>query len=296
MEKNKIILFITITLIVSSLGCITFEKSSEDTYSQTLHKRPERIVSLAPSNTEILFALGLEDKIVGVTEYCNYPEEAKKKEKVGGFSTVNLEKVISLKPDLIIASPLTGRENIESLRRLGFDVVVIQYNTLEDVLVKIRMIGNLTGKSGEASILLKNMEKRINAITEKVGNLPENERPRVLYLLWHDPLRTAGKNTFEDDLIRAAGGINIAGNATRYPIINLETIIKEDPQVIIVALGMSNKTYEYVKNEDRLKNTAAIRNRRLYVVDSDIVNRPGPRIVEALEEFAKCIHPEYIKK
>ncbi len=254
---------------------------------------PQRIISLSPSNTEVLFALGLGDKVVGVTEFCNYPEEAKAKPKIGGFSTVDIEKVVALEPDLIVASQIHEEEVIPALERMGLTVIGLNPKTLEDVLHDITLVGGITGKDEEASELVKNLEDRIKAVTIRLAVFSGG--PNVLYLYWHDPLWTSGSGTLADEIISKAGGFNIAQDLTGHKTIELETVIYRNPQVIIVTVGhgeAGDLPYQYVLNEPRLKVTEAVMKGRVYQIDADIIQRAGPRIVEALEQVAKFTHPE----
>lgn len=268
-------------------------------HSITITEKPERIISLAPSNTEILFALGLEDNILGVTEYCNYPPEAKDKEKIGGYSTPNIEKIVNLKPDLVLAAHGNPVGTVEALKRLNITVVGLKSRNLDEILYDIRLVGEITGKSANASVLVADMAQRIEVIDgdERMSGLSGEEKPTVLHIIWHDPIWVAGKGTFEDELISRGGGVNIAP-VEGYKAISLEKLIKLDPEVITVPTGTgmgfakTNFTYEYIINEPRLRDIEAVRNNRVYVIDADIVCRAGPRIVDALEEMAKIIiHP-----
>ncbi len=261
-----------------------------------LEKIPERIVSLAPSNTEILFALDLGDKVVGVTEYCNYPEAAKDKPKIGGFSTVDLEKVVFIEPDLILATNI-HRDNITpALERLDLTVLTLDPRTLGEVLEAIILIGECTGKQEAASQLVTEMKNRIKTVTDKTDNLPQAQRPRVFYVMWHEPLMTVGSHTRIHELIGLAGGVNIAQDLGEgYPTISLEAVIQANPQVIIAGSGMgegADLPFQYASTEPRLKDTDARINHRVYEIYTDLVGRPGPRIVEALEQLAEMIHPE----
>src|SRR4030042_2179968 len=186
---------------------------------------PQRVVSLAPSNTEILFALGLADKVVGVTEYCNYPEAAKTKPKVGGFSTVDIEKVVSLRPDLVLATRIHDKTIIPSLENLGITVVALTPKSLNEVLESIKLAGKITGQDEEASGLVKELDKRITAIVDETQKLAPDQRPRVFYVTWHDPLMTAGTGTLSNDVISQAGGQNIASDITGAKTIALENAL-----------------------------------------------------------------------
>jgi len=297
-------LYITMTLLVLMLlSCIPQSPPGNivDGLGRqvTINAVPQRIVSLAPSNTEILFALGLGDKVVGVTEYCNYPEAAKTKPKVGGFSTVDIEKVVSLRPDLVLATQIHSKTIIPALEKLGLTVVALTPSSLTGVLDSITLVGKITGQDKQASELIKDLSTRIKAIADKTQKLSPAQRPRVFYVTWHDPLWTAGTGTLSNDVISQAGGQNIASDISGDKTIDLETVINRDPEVIIVSVGMGageDLPWQYIKSESRLKNTQALLTDRVYKIDGDLIHRPGPRIVEALEQMAQFIHPELFER
>ena len=263
-----------------------------------LDKVPQWIISLAPSNTEILFALGLADKVVAVTDFCNYPVEAEAKPSIGGFSTPNIEEIVALSPDLLLATSIHEKKVIPQLENKGLTVLVLNPRTIDAVLEAINLVGKTAGAEAEASTLVAEMRQRIRAVTDKTASLSEEQRLRTFYVLWHDPLMTAGADTLQDELIRKAGGTNIAGELTRYADIGLEVVLAADPEVMIAGAGHgsgASLTFQFAQNESRLKDVAARRNNRLYAIDSDLAGRPGPRIVDALEQFAKFIHPELFR-
>ena len=263
-----------------------------------LDKVPQRIISLAPSNTEILFALGLADRVVAVTDFCNYPTEAEAKPGIGGFSTPNIEEIVALAPDLLLATSIHEKKVIPQLEDKGLIVLALNPKTLDEVLEAIVLVGKTAGAEAEASALAAEMRQRIRAVTDKTAGLSMEQRPKTFYVLWHDPLMTAGAGTLQDELIQKAGGINIAGELTRYADIGLEVVLAADPEVIIAGAGHGSGeslTFQFAQNESRLKDVAARRDNRVYAIDSDLAGRPGPRIVDALEQFAKFIHPELFK-
>jgi len=260
-----------------------------------LDKVPQRIISLAPSNTEVLFALGLADRIVAVTDYCDYPPEAKQKPKIGGFSNPNIESIIALSPDLILAASIHEKGVIPQLEEKELTVFALTPKTMDEIQQAITLVGSITGKEKEAAALVDDMKKRIKAITDKTSGLTALRRPRAMYLVWHDPLMTAGAKTLQDELIAKAGGLNIAQGLTDYAKISLEAVIQADPEVMIAGVGHGSGedlTFQFLNTESRLKDTAARRNNRVFGVDANQVSRPGPRAVAALEELAKFIHPE----
>lgn len=251
---------------------------------------PQRVISLAPNVTEILFALGLEGRVVGVTSYCDFPEAAKAKEKVGDTIKPNLEKIISLKPDLVVVSTSSQLENLTlRLDQLAIPVYVTNPRSVRDVAASIQSLGEVTGTPERARALAGEMQSRIDAVERRVAALP---RPSVLYVLQIGPLITAGRNTFINDLINIAGGKSISGDeAADYPQFSRETAVARAPAVIVAP---SSHGVELVKESDLRRDfatTPAIRSNRIVWVTPDLVDRPGPRIVEGLEELAKGLHP-----
>ena len=247
---------------------------------------PQRIVSLAPSNTEILFALGLGDKVVGVTDWCDYPPEALEKEKVGGYDTPDIEKIVALNPDLVLVAYGTTMDVINNLVGLGLTVFGIKTTDLDDLLNDIRRVGEITDKEVEAQALTSEMESKIEAIADATSEL--EQRPRVFYIVWHDPLWTAGSGTFIHELIEKGGGVNICQNITGYTTIELEYVLACDPEIIIT----SEWSYEWAINATELASTNASQTERIYTLDDDLVQRPGPRLVKGLEWFAHYIQPD----
>jgi iron complex transport system substrate-binding protein len=258
----------------------------------TIARQPERIISLSPANTEILFALNLGEKVVGITDVCNYPSQTEKKEKIGGYSNPNLEKIIELEPDLILASYGNPAKLINQLEELNYTVVGLNPKNIDDIISSITMVGKITGKDEEATRLTEEMKERIEAVLSETSSLFESDRPRILYVVWYKPLWTAGSGTFIDELIQKTGGINIAGDIAGWPQISLETVLEKNPQVVIVGEGHPGGLVETVKKEGTLWITDAFKYNKIYTIDADIISRTGPRIVDALEEMAKIIHPE----
>jgi len=251
---------------------------------------PQRIISLAPSNTEILFALGLGDNVVGVTDYCDYPPEALDKEKVGAYDTPDIEKIVALNPDLILVAYGTTMDVINTLVGLGLTVFGMKTTDLDDLLNDTRRIGEITDKEVEAQALTCEMESRIQAVTNQTEG--SEQRPRVFYIVWHDPLWTAGAETFIHELIEKGGGLNIFQNMTGYPTVSIEELVARDPEIIIT----SEWSYEWALNATELASTNASQTGRIYTLDDDLAQRPGPRLVEGLEWFAYFIHPEIFEE
>lgn len=307
--KSKLcrsVVFCLVSVVISSLFAACTAPAEEaapspieitDQFGRVvkLEKVPERIVSLAPTNTEILFALGLGDKVVGVTKYCDYPAEAQEKPNIGGFSTPNIEEIVALSPDLVIAAPRHETEIIPQLESRGLTVFGLAPKAFDSILGAITLVGEVTGNDEEASQLVADMQSRIKAVTDKTDSLPEDKRPRVFNLTWHDPLKTSGLGTLHQELIEKAGGINIFSDVSGVQSIDLEVLVARDPQVMIANIGMGSgedKPLQYLMTESRLKNTKAGKNNSIYGIDMDITGRGGPRIVDGLEQFARCIHLE----
>ncbi len=263
-----------------------------------LERIPERIISLAPSNTEMLFALGLAGRVVGVTDYCNYPPEAEEKPSVGGFSTPDLERIIAFSPDLLLAASIHEKDIIPELEKRGLAVLALTPETLGEVIESINLIGEAAGKEKEASNLVTSLEARMEAVTDKTASLPYTERPKVLFVTWHDPLWTVGSETLVNELIEKAGGVNLARELSGHQVINLEVVVEGNPDVIIAITGHGDAKdipFEWAQTESRLKETSARQGGRIYQIDADTATRPGPRIVDGLEKFAEFINPELFK-
>jgi iron complex transport system substrate-binding protein len=260
----------------------------------TIVSPPQRIVSLSPSNTEILFALGLGDRVAGVTEYCSYPPEALEKPKIGGYRTVSIEKVIALKPDLILASDGNGEEVLENLRSLGYTVVALRPETLAQVLADIQLVGQATGADANATRLVGDLNNRIREVEARVATV--KGRPTVAHVIWNDPIYVSGNGTFQDELIKMAGGRNAFSEVEGWRNIGIEDFIRADPDVLIVNTGTGmgggeDSIAQFFLNEPRFSTVSALRNNRVYLIDTDTVNRASPRIIDALERFAQDIHP-----
>jgi iron complex transport system substrate-binding protein len=248
---------------------------------------PQRIVSLAPSITEMLFALGLGDRVVGVTTYCDYPPEATAKEKVGDTLRPSVEKIVALRADLVIASTASQLEQfVRKLDELGIAVYVSNPRKVADISTTIARIGELTGATERAQQLSSDLQNRLNAIDARLQAAP---RPRVLVLLSAEPLITAGGNTFINDLIERAGGRSISANETaEYPQYSLETAVASRPEVIFLEA-------QDARLPERLNETPAARASRVFHIDDNLMLRPGPRIIDGLEQMAADIHPEVFK-
>lgn len=261
---------------------------------------PERIISLAPSVTEVLFALGLGDRVCGVTRYCTYPPEAAAKAEIGGFFDPNYEAIVALEPDLAVLFPVHG-EIQDRLHDLGIETLIVDHRTLEGILDSIRIAGRACGASERAEELLAGIQSRIERITEKTQGL---ERPRVLLSAGRnlgsgrlEEVYAAGKHMWYDDLIAYAGGVNAFEDETvQFPSLSGEGLLWLDPDVIIeMAPDLDNKPYgrqDLIDEWSTLDDLAAVRSHRVHVLGGDYVTIPGPRFIRTLEDMAEAIHPE----
>jgi len=253
----------------------------------------KRIVSLAPSNTEILFALGLGDRVVGVTTLCDYPQEAKAIEKVGDLMSMNVEKIVSLSPNLVLA--IEGMpEVVAKLEEVSIAVLVLQPTDLESIYHTIELVGQAAGAEEAAQELLASMREGVEAVTAKVEGV--EKRPKVFYELdATDPAKpyTAGPGTWHDQFIRLAGGVNIAGEADMpWVQFSTEEIIAQDPAIIVLGDANYGVTAEDVAQRPGWEVIAAVRKGAVYPIDDNLISRPGPRVVEGIEALARIIHPE----
>jgi PGF-pre-PGF domain-containing protein len=270
----------------SVMAQIDEEPACTNNFSATMTsgELPQRIVSLSPATTEILFALGAGDRVVGVTKYCNYPEEANEREKIGGITTVDIEKVVSLEPDLVLGDELNSEETFERLAELNLTAVQLDSTTIDEIMEKIKLVGTLTGEEESASLLVANMESRLDAIKAKTSDVVK--RPKVAHVTWHDPIYVMGSGVVQSEVLEIAGGDNVFSHLDAWDIVSLEEFVEENPEVIIVSVGHGDagmKSYEYILSEERLKGVDAVKNGRVYSIDADIISRAGPRIADATE-------------
>lgn len=254
----------------------------------TLEKEPERIVSLIPSTTEIAFALDLKEKIVGVNENDDFPAEVKNLPKVGDYK-IDVEKVVALKPDLVLADKANEAETIKKLQQLGIPVLVTNANEVKDVFQSIATIGEATNRTNEADRLVAKMSDQRLKIFHEVARIPEDQRVKVWIEV--DPtLFTAGGDTFLNELVTLAGGKNVAIELKGWPQVSAEQVVKWNPDVILTTYGGEQ---EILKRQG-WEAVNAIKNNRVVSVDPNLVNRPGPRIIDGVEQIAKGFYPDAI--
>lgn len=257
----------------------------------TVPDRPARVVSLAPSLTEIVYALDADERLVGVTQHCDYPAAATSKPRVGGIYTPSFEVILSLKPDLILATTEANRdEHIQGLARLGLPVYVVRGDSFTTVLDSIRLVGRLLGREPEAQRLAGGMQHQADEIARALQGV---RRPRVLYVIWGNPLIVPGRDTMITDLIRRAGGESVSGNEPiEYPRFSVEEAVARRPERIILALHGDDSVDRRLREWQHLTLLPAVREGRLHRIDGDLIHRAGPRIVNGLKALTRILHPE----
>ena len=253
---------------------------------------PERVVSLAPSITEIIFALGEGYRLKGVTQHCDFPPEAESLPKIGSYVHLDLEKIVALKPDLCLGTrDGNPREVAEKLEALKIPVYTVNPRDLDTVMDTLLEIGGLLHAEKRALALVGEMRARIAEVKSRVANT--KERPTVFFQIGIVPIVSVGTHTFIDELITTAGGRNLAAGSTPYPRFSREQVVALEPEVIIITSMTRGQDFEPVRDEwNQWGSLPAVRNHRVYIVESNLFDRPSPRLVEGLELLARLIHPE----
>lgn len=256
---------------------------------------PARIICMAPSITEIVFALGLGDRVVGVSDFCDYPPEALEKQMIGGVVNPNMEAIVALDPDLVLALPNATHESLfRSLRLLGMNVITIRNDRLQDLFTMIEKIGEETSRQGEAAEMSSSLRAKFSEIGERVAGFPKK---KVMFIVGVEPLFVAGKGTYIDELIEIAGGENIAGDSlAKYPQLGIETVVSKAPEVILYTsfnFDLTPKQEAMAKDLwSPYQSIPAVRDGRIHGLVADYVTLAGPRLVIGIEDMARAIHPE----
>ena len=313
--KYTIAAVVIIVLIVSAAFIIYYQAQApdeglealqnlvdDDNYKTILTAYPEKIISVAPSCTEMLFAIDAGDKVVAVTDYCDYPYDfsawvaAGNMTSVGDFTTPNMEVITALDPDLILASGGVQDDIVSTLRDRGYKVLVLDPTSVSGILYNIELVGNATGNRDEATALINDLTSRIDAVGETVASAA---KPKVYYEVYYELTSswTIGSLAWQNELIEKAGGTNIFNDQEiDYYQYQVEALIDRNPDVIVLpASGMGTgqlESLEDVKNRPGWDTTNAVQDDRLYQIDSNIIERSGPRVADAIEQLAEFFHPE----
>ncbi len=261
----------------------------------SLNEPAQKIVSLAPSNTEILFAIGAGSQVVGRDNLSDYPAEAANVTDIGSpFEALSTELIVSLEPDLVLAAEINTAEQVKQLEDLGLTVYYLKNPlTIEEMYGNLEIVAQMTGHETETATLIESLKARVAAVDEKIA--PLSSRPSVFYEMdGSDPGKpwTAGKDTFITQLIERAGGYNIASDIDSYAQLSLEQVVAADPNFIILGDAAYGITPESIASRPGWENLSAVKNNQIFPFDDNLVSRPGPRLVDALEELAKLLRPE----
>ena len=269
-------------------------KDYVDEVGRTVHvpQPVQRIVSLAPSLTETIYALGLQDRLVGDTDYCDFPADAQKKTKVGGAINPSLEQIVALRPDLVLVTKSLNRlETVNSLDGLGIPTYATDPHTVQEIVSSTQRLADVLGVPEVGATLRADLEHHVSDLQQRLSGLPPR---RVLFIVWSDPLISVGKGTFIADAMRLAGAISIVDSAQDWPHMSLEEVVRLQPEFLVFAASHSDSgqnDFDVLAERPGWRGLDAVRNRRFAVI-SDAVNRTTPRIVSAIEDLARQLHPE----
>lgn len=268
-------------------------------YDFTFKEQPKRIVSISPAETEALFALGLDQQIVGVSEYDNYPEGVKSKARIGGVSKPDVEAVVALRPDVVFTGISSSEALVKELRAAGIPIFKTTPKTIDDVISNIELYGKITNRQAEAKQVTDHMREQVKSVTDAVASLTTEQKKKVY--IEFSPGWTVGKGEFMDEMITLSGGTNIAGNTTGWHEINEEAIVAADPDVILYSKqsmdATTNQTLDQIiRARSGWNKIKAIQNNQLFGLDDDLVSRPGPRVTDGLVEIAHAIYPNLFKQ
>jgi len=292
---NKWWVLLLLVLCWMAAGLAMFAAQPAGDRRQSLSSgRIDRVVSMAPNLTEIVFALGLDEKVVAVSNDSDWPAQAAAKSKTGTFWQPNIEAVIAARPDLVLTLDISRQTNLaDRLKRMGYRTLSLNIEKLADLFKAIEGIGAATGKSTEAAALMAQMKQRLDNLSAAVKG---QDRVKVLYVVQREPLRVAGADTFINEMIELAGGKNAMGRTLhKYPPIGAEQVIGCGAEVIIEPVmsgeNLADQRGKAVRFWSKYKNVPAVKNNRIHVIDGDIVSRLGPRFCEAAETIARCLRP-----
>ena len=282
--------FFFIIPVVPANGRLAVDQTGEKIEIPT---QPGRVISLAPSLTEMVFSLQAEDKLIGATRYSNFPAAAKKLPRIGSYIQLDLERIVAIKPDLCLAikdgNPL---RTVDAIKALGIPVFAIDPRSIAQIMDAFLLLGDILGASERADELVSDIKHRLVLVREKVSS--SRERPSVFFQIADIPIVSAGKNSYIDRLITLAGGVNLAGNMRDYPRYSWENIMLLQPEVVLLSSMAGGKSPELLKASwQRWPEIPAVRNNQLHVVDADLFNRPTARLITGLEILAEILHPEY---
>lgn len=267
-------------------GWVPFSLQDMEGRQVPLSAPPVRIISLAAGTTEVLFSLGLGDRIVGVSGECNYPPQAAEKPKVGNIY-LNYERIVSLRPDMVVVESSLRPEAGEKLRKLGLTVLTVRSDNFADFLQSVELMGRATGRAGQGAELCRRLQGGLDGITKRIKSLPLSRRPRVFVEIWNQPLMTAGGDTFISYVVERAGGVNICGELKGCPLISPETLLVRNPDVVI----LTTSTPAEFLSVPYWRNINAVKSGRVHYINPDILVRPGMRLYDGCSNLFQWFYP-----
>ncbi len=277
--------------ISSQVFCFPIKAKDDRGKEFEFAEPPRRIVSLVPTQTELLFSLGLEEETVGVTSYCSYPQSAKTKETVGGFAEFDIKKIIALNPDLVLAFGSIQLPVVEALEKNGKKVFWIYPHTINDILASLERVGQITGKVEEGKRLRAAAERKANALRSAVGAIPDEKRPSIFRVMGMNPPATIGADSFQSDVFYLAGGKNAFADVKKdYFEVDAKELLKRNPDVIIIC-GDDEKAARQSLIESPVYNKlTAVKNGSIMVIPCELICRPGQHVIETAEKIARYLH------
>lgn len=294
MNKQKWLYLLSGLLVMAMFLAPGLAPKQQDRMKQAaLTSKPQRIVSMSPGNTEIVFALGAGDRVVGVTSYSDYPEEAKTKPTIGGYHAPDVEKIVSLAPDVVFAMTDIQAKYIQILRQAGIRVVAVEPKTLPEILNAIDIISEALGEEARGRQLHQELAGQLDQVRRQVGTAPAK---RTFLEVWDTPLLTVGRQSFIHDLITQAGGINVSADKNvDYTPCDIEQLYAYNPEVYVV-LSHSREDIRSVITNPNLAAIQAVKTNQVFSITDDLLQRPGPRSFTGLVKLAEILHPQEMKE
>lgn len=257
-------------------------------------EKPKRIVSMTPGNTEILFALGAGDRVVGVTNYCDYPPQAKGKAKIGGYYTPDVEKIVALAPDIVFATGESQEKYIRILEQAGIRVISLEPKKIDELFIAIDIISSAIGEPEQGAALRAALGRQLDEVRRLTAGLPQK---RVFVEIWDAPLITIGGKSHINDIIAQAGGVNVAANRPQdYMRSDVEALYAYDPEAYIIVSHSRGDKSRSVTARPELSDITAVKEKRIFKIYEDVLTRVGPRNLTGLRELAQALHPEAMTK
>jgi len=291
-QRNTILSLILLVAMLSPGPSFAATVVDQAGRTVSIPNAPKRIVALAPSLAEIVFDLGQGARLVGVTQFSDFPAEAKSLPRVGSYVRLDLERIVALKPDLCLGiRDGNPKHQVEKIEAAGIPVYVIDPRDIKAVMDAIRGVGGVLGVPTKAETLVSDMSDRIAQVRRLVATT--HSRPRVFFQLYSPPIVTAGSKTFIHELITIAGGVNLGAGSVDYPRFSWEKVLSLDPEVVVVtAMGSKQKPEQMKAQWQQWPQLAAVRSGRVHVVNDNLFDRPTPRLIDAMETLLRILHPE----